>query len=343
MERRIATIPNSDIHVGPADPLLRMLLPTDRRIVALVDSAVAGLYPEKFSGPDIIAVDGGEANKTLHTAGALYRRLVEMDADRSTFILGVGGGVVTDLAGFVASTFMRGVDFGFVSTTLLGQVDAAIGGKNGVDVDGYKNMAGTFAMPRFVVCDTEFLRTLPDREFRAGMAEVVKEAVIGDAELFGMVEAAPFDRLREDGELLGRIVERAVRVKAAIVAEDCCEHGRRRVLNLGHTLAHAVEKCSDRFNHGEAVAVGLGLTVSAAVAAGMMSERDGNRIRDLLCGLGFDLTPPLPLHVLFEAVRKDKKRENGGIHVIVPAAIGCVRDVWMSFDDAGSFFTCNNI
>ena len=207
---------------------------------------------------------------------------IELGADRSTFVLAVGGGIVTDVAGFAAATYMRGLSFGFVSTTLLGQVDASVGGKNGVNVDGYKNMAGTFKQPRFVICDPEMLRTLSDREFRAGLAEVVKAAVIADADLFTRIENVSFEALRTDTDLLTDAISAAVRVKADIVERDEHETGDRRKLNLGHTLAHAIEKCSNRMNHGEAVAVGTALIAAAAVKLGVLQPADRDRIVNCL-------------------------------------------------------------
>ena len=226
------------------------------------------------------------------------------------------------MAGFAAATYMRGVAFGFVPTTLLGQVDAAVGGKNGVNVDGYKNMAGTFTQPRFVICDPALLRTLPDREFRAGLAEVVKAAVIADADLFAGIAHNTFGQLRSDAELLADVVAAAIRVKTDIVGRDERERGERRKLNLGHTLAHAIEKCSPAMNHGEAVAGGTALIADAAVRLGGLSGADRGRLRALHARLGFDLTPPVAMPLLLKEVVRDKKSEDGLLHVVLPVGIG---------------------
>ena len=338
MNDAISITPDSCIRVGQALPLLHELLPAGRRTVVLADSAVIGLYRPMFAEWETLEVDACESAKTLQTATELWRKLLDIGADRTCFILGAGGGITTDMAGFVASTYMRGVDFGFLSTTLLGQVDASIGGKNGVNLDGYKNMVGTFSLPKFVVCDTSMLRTLPDRELRAGLAETVKAAVIGDQELFEAMESVSFGQLRSDEALLGWVVERAIRVKAGIVEEDCREHGRRRLLNLGHTLAHAIEKSSGEMNHGEAVAVGLRIAAETAERIGMLSETDCGRIVALLRRLGFELELPVPMDSLLVAARKDKKRENDGIHLILPTAIGDVRDLLVPLSDAERLF-----
>jgi 3-dehydroquinate synthase len=187
----------SRVYIGEAGALLAELLP-EKRVIVISDTGVDCLQHGLLAPYDTILVGRGESAKSLAMLDGIYRRLIELGADRSSFILGVGGGVVTDIAGFVASTYMRGVEFGFVTTTLLGAVDASVGGKNGVNVGGYKNMVGTFSQPQFVVCDASLLRTLPDREFRAGLAEVIKSAILGDAKLFELLERSSFEALRKD-------------------------------------------------------------------------------------------------------------------------------------------------
>lgn len=331
----------SRVYVGAVGDLLPGALP-EGRVVVVTDATVEGLFAPLLSPYERLLIGQGEASKTLQTAGELYERLIALGADRSTFILGVGGGIVTDVAGFVASTYMRGVRFGFVATTLLAQVDASVGGKNGVNVGGYKNMAGCFAQPEFVVCDPAMLRSLPDREFRAGLAEVVKAALIADGDLFAALERASFEQLCTENDQLCDILTSAIRVKADIVELDERERGERRKLNLGHTLAHAIEKCSDRMKHGEAVAVGMALMAGAAERLGLLDAAQRDRITALLARLGFDLRPPVPLERLLREVVHDKKNEAGTLHVVLPAGIGdCeVRDIPTArfatlFSDAG--------
>ena len=203
----------SEIFIGPLADILSGVLP-EGRVVVVSDSTIDRLYHSVLAQYDTVLIGLGESVKTMQTVEMIYRRFIELGVDRSTFVLAVGGGIVTDVAGFAASTYMRGVKFGFVSTTLLGQVDASVGGKNGVNVDGYKNMAGTFTQPQFVICDPALLRTLPEREFRAGLAEVVKAAIIADADLFGRIERTTFEALRTDTDLLSDAVSAAIRVKA---------------------------------------------------------------------------------------------------------------------------------
>lgn len=311
----------SDIYIGPVADILPGVLP-EGRVVVVSDATIDRLYHRILAPYDTILIGTGESMKTLVSVEAIYRRFIELGVDRSTFVLAIGGGIVTDVAGFAASTYMRGLKFGFVSTTLLGQVDASVGGKNGVNVDGYKNMVGTFNQPQFVICDPAMLSTLPEREFRAGLAEVVKAAIIADAELFGRIENTTFEALRTNTDLLSDALSDAVRVKADIVEYDERETGDRRKLNLGHTLAHAIEKCSSRMNHGEAVAVGTALIADAAVKLGVLSPADRDRIVGVLDRLGFDLNPPVEMSRLLKEVAKDKKKANDHLHIVLPAGIG---------------------
>ena len=312
---------SSRVYIGSAAELLPELLP-EGCVVVVSDATIDRLYHPLVAKYDTVLIGLGESIKTLQSVETIYRRFIELGVDRSTFVLAIGGGIVTDVAGFAASTYMRGVKFGFVSTTLLGQVDASVGGKNGVNVDGYKNMAGTFTQPEFVVCDPTLLRSLPEREFRAGLAEVVKAAIIADAELFARIEQTSFETLRADTDLLADVISAAIRVKADIVEYDERESGERRKLNLGHTLAHAIEKSSNRMNHGEAVAVGTALIAGAAVRLGVLKEEDRQRIVNLLARLGFDLTPPVEMKRLLKEVGKDKKNEDGMLRIVLPVGIG---------------------
>lgn len=309
------------IYLGSAEALLPSLL-TGKRVVLVTDAAIQHHYPSLCDRYPTILIGQGEANKTLATVERIHRSLLELGADRRSFLLAVGGGIVTDVAGFAAATYMRGIDFGFVSTTLLGQVDASVGGKNGVNVGGYKNMAGTFTQPRFVVCDPTMLATLPEREFRAGLAEVVKAAVIGDIALFERLEGSSFTELRTNTTLLCEVVRAAIGVKATIVERDERESGDRRLLNLGHTVAHAIEKCSSAMNHGEAVAVGMRFVADYAAQEGLLPPAERNRICGLLERLGFTLASPVAVDVLLAEMEKDKKSAGNHLHLIVPRTIG---------------------
>ncbi len=322
----------SRVVVGRATEELPRLLP-EGGVIVLTDRNVVRCRPELFAGCEPICMEPGEEHKTLQTVEAVCRELIRRGADRTTFLLGVGGGIVTDVTGFVASVYMRGIPFGFVSTTLLGNVDASVGGKNGVNLDGYKNMAGVFAQPQFVVCDTSLFATLPEREIRAGLAEAVKAGIIGDKTLFGLIERNGFAGLCADSEAMDKVVILSVRLKAAIVGRDEREHGERRKLNLGHTFGHAVEKCSREMNHGEAVAVGMVIAARLAVRLGMLPAETCERIIRLLAALGFSTEAPVPIVQLLDAVTKDKKSEGDTIHMVLPTAIGACEVRAMTFDE----------
>ena len=322
----------SRVVVGSVGEWLPRLLP-QKRVIVVSDTNIDRHYHSLIEPYDHVLIGLGETSKTLRTLDVIYRRFIELGVDRSCFVLAVGGGIVTDVAGFAASTFMRGVEFGFISTTLLGQVDASVGGKNGVNVDGYKNMVGTFTQPRFVVCDVNLLRTLSAREFRTGLAEIIKAGVIGDATLFEMLEQADFSTLQRDTERLSEIVYRAVKVKADIVERDERESGDRRLLNLGHTLAHAIEKSSSKFNHGEAVAVGLAMIADVAAKQGLLAVEDKERILNLLQRAGFALEPPVEVRTLLKAVKRDKKAEGNDIYIVFPRAIGRCEVVRMPVEE----------
>lgn len=311
----------SRIRFGSAAEWLPRLLPEGARTIVVADRRVAQLHPALVAGREHLLFDGGEERKTLSTVEALCGALIERGADRRTFLLGMGGGIATDLTGLLAALYMRGVRCGFVSTSLLGQADASVGGKNGVNVGGYKNIAGVFRQPEFVVCDTSLLPTLPDREFRAGLAEIVKAGLLGDADLFALLETESFDSLR--GGAVERALAAAVRLKAAVVERDEREAGERRKLNLGHTFGHAVEKlCPGRLNHGEAVAVGMRIAADIAVRCGALAPADRTRIVGVLERFGFALESPLPPRELLAAVAHDKKAESEGVWFVLPTAIG---------------------
>ncbi|MFI3318735.1 MAG: 3-dehydroquinate synthase [Rikenellaceae bacterium] len=322
----------SEVVIGKAEKLLPGLLPKGR-VIVITDGNMDRLYGLQLADYEKIIIGTGETIKTLNTMEQIYTQLVEMGADRKTFLLGIGGGIVSDITGFVAATYMRGVDFGFVSTTLLSQVDAGVGGKNGVNLGGYKNMVGTFNQPKFVICDVDMLSSLSKREMRAGLAEVIKSAIIADAELFAMLEGVSFEELIADNQKLSQIVISSVRVKADIVEKDERESGERRKLNLGHTFAHAIEKGSSAMIHGEAVAVGTIIATNIALRMGLISKEDAARIVALHEKMGYDLQSPVPMVKMLKSITKDKKAEQGYIYMVLPTAIGSCTVRKMSFDE----------
>lgn len=327
----------SDIYVGGAESCLDSLV-AGRRVIVITDPNIDRLYPSLVHRYEHIIVGYGETSKTLITVQNIYTQLMELGADRTTLLLGIGGGIVTDITGYVAATYMRGVEFGFISTTLLGQVDASVGGKNGVNVKDYKNMVGTFAQPRFVISDVEMLRTLPLRELRAGIAEVIKVGILGDSELFGYLEQHANDTIFNNTDIMQQVVLSAIRLKVDIVERDERESGIRRLLNLGHTIAHAIEKCTRAVNHGEAVAMGLSAIAHASVRRGLLATSDCERIDSLLAAFGFEITPPVSMADILREVRLDKKKSGDNIRVVMPESIGRCRIVEMPFSEFEEMF-----
>lgn len=328
----------SEVFVGRVEDGLKRFV-NNRRVIVITDANIDRLYHNIVSRYEHIIIGHGEGNKNLLTVQNIYARLIEMGADRSTLLIGIGGGIVTDITGFVASTYMRGLDFGYVSTTLLGQVDASIGGKNGVNIINYKNMVGTFAQPLFVISDVEFLRTLPPRELRAGMGEVVKMSIVGDAELFEFIEQNISHDCYANTDIMQRIVLDSVRLKADIVDRDECEKGIRRVLNLGHTIAHAIEKCTRKLNHGEAVAVGLSKIAHVSHSLGILAEEDMQRIDSILEKIGFVLDIPASVIDVLREVRYDKKKSDNKLRIVLPEKIGSCRIEEMPFDEVERSFS----
>ncbi len=292
--------------------------------IVITDENIESLYPELLSPYRRITIGRGEECKTLDTVTLIYRRLMDMGADRSSYLLGIGGGIVTDITGFVASTYMRGTGFGFVATTLLSQVDASVGGKNGVNVDGYKNMAGCFNQPDFVVCDPSMLRTLPEREIKGGMAEVIKAGLIKSAGLFDKMEAG-YDAVMNDAALLSDIIGEAIKIKAAVVEADFKEGGERKKLNFGHTIAHAIEKLSRRYIHGEAVAIGCVYEAELCRRLGAIGADDAARITAAIERLGLPTKCDIDDKSLFEALHLDKKRHGDKIALVILDSIGTSR------------------
>ena len=323
--KRDGTTP-SRIVIGDVLAELDSYLPKESRVVVITDSNIHRHYTSLIGRYDFCLIGLGETIKTLSTVDRLYAELVERNADRTTFLLGIGGGIVTDVTGFVASTYMRGIRFGFVATSLLAQVDASVGGKNGVNYEGYKNMVGTFNQPEFVLCDSSVLATLSDREFRAGLSEALKAGLIADPELFGLFETHDYEQFRTDGALLAETVERAVRVKASIVERDERESGERRKLNLGHTFAHAIEKCTNnRLLHGEAVGVGTAMIARLSQQMGLLSAEDDQRVHSVIERMGLPLTPEVDYRHLLKALKHDKKKVNDTVNFVLMRGVGdCV-------------------
>jgi 3-dehydroquinate synthase len=292
-----------------------------RNTIIITDTHTADLYGHLLSTFPTITIGVGEGIKTIDTLKIIYDQLVQREADRSTLIVGIGGGIVCDITGFAASTFMRGVNFGFVASTLLAQVDASVGGKNGVNFGGYKNMVGVFNQPEFVICDMTLLKTLPKDELLCGMSEIVKHAAIADENMFTFLEKEGVNALKLDLDVIEHLVFESVKIKATVVNQDEKEKGNRRLLNFGHTLGHALEKTTG-IPHGQAVSIGMLAATEMSVRKGLLPSAAAKRMKDLLVRLELPITSIGKREDILSAIRKDKKREGAEIFFILLKALG---------------------
>jgi 3-dehydroquinate synthase len=326
---------NSVIYVGERLENLAKLIPREG-VFIITDSNIDRIYGNRLPPFPKFEVNPGEQSKNLLLLTDIYRWLLDSGADRSSFIVGIGGGVVCDITGFVASTYMRGVRFGFVAASLLAQVDASIGGKNGVNLDGYKNIVGTFNQPQFVICDTSLLKTLPETELSNGFAEMVKHALIADATQFTLMESNANRLLSSDIELLDSLVASSVKVKASIVTADERESGERKKLNFGHTWGHAVEKVTG-ISHGQAVSIGMVFASQLSVEKGMLTPDEYHRIISLLSALNLPVSIKTNTNNIFEALQKDKKRYSNALDFILLEGIGKAIIKSLSLDEIREF------
>jgi len=316
---------------------LREVLGARERLFVITVAAVrrrwgkklrAALSDARFKAQWVEMPDG-ERSKKLATVEQLAERLVRLGADRDAVVVAFGGGVVGDVAGLLASLYMRGVDVVQIPTTVLAQVDASIGGKTGVNLRAGKNLVGTFHQPRAVLIDPEVLSTLAEREFRAGLYEVLKCGVIGRVELFNRLEKVEVRQLRRDTAALEWFIAEAVKLKAEIVAADEREGGLRRVLNFGHTVGHALEAASEyrRFLHGEAVAWGMIAATHISRAMNRCNELTARRISETVLGLGRLPRVEVRSREILRAIQGDKKTRSGVVHFVLPREIGKVEIV----------------
>lgn len=318
---------------------------SENRVYIITDKTVSRLYRgkiEKIFGRFFetvwLTISDGERHKNLITCEKLLTQLSRLGAHRKSMILALGGGVAGDIAGFVASIYMRGIDFIQMPTTLLAQVDSSVGGKTGVDLSTGKNLAGRFHQPRAVLIHTTFLKTLPAREFRCGMAEVIKYGMIADAGFFSWLEQnAPLIKKRSH-KALERIITTSCRIKSKIVGQDETESGRRTMLNFGHTLAHAVETLTGyrQYNHGEAVAIGMVYATRLSNATGVCKRDESLHLIALLKKFGLPREiPSLPKSKYLSVMRRDKKSGGASLKFILLEKIGKVKTQNLSLEVIG--------
>lgn len=292
-----------------------------RRFILLSEEYVWNLLPESLKKGPSIVFPSGESHKNQQTADQIIKELIRLRADKESILIGIGGGVVTDLAGYVASTYMRGMGLGLVPTTLLAMVDAAIGGKNGVDVEGHKNMVGTIYQPGFVLFDPSLLKTLPEPEWASGFAEIIKHACIADAELFSELQQHNTDHYRQSPDALSALVKRNVLIKTAIVREDEQGNGKRHLLNFGHTLGHPIEIMAG-LPHGHAVAAGMMLAAGISEEINGFSSLEKKSLGILIEQYGLPVFVKTDVAKLIGLAVMDKKKSGDSIRFVLLQQIG---------------------
>ncbi|MGO8677051.1 MAG: 3-dehydroquinate synthase [Limisphaerales bacterium] len=308
----------------------RCVIISDRNVAPRFGAAAGRALREAGFECELLTVPAGETSKALKTVHACYDQLAALRLERKSFVLALGGGVVGDLAGFVAATYLRGIGFVQAPTTLLAQVDSSVGGKVGVNLTAGKNLVGAFYQPRLVLCDLASLVSLPEREFRAGLAEVIKYGIICDARLFRRLERDLPALLRREPATLAAVVARCCEIKAAVVGQDETESGLRGILNFGHTIGHALEAISHygKYLHGEAIAIGMAAAARLSVPQLGLPETEAARIRTLLDRAGLPTAVSLTSRQREKALcamKLDKKVSGGEIKFVLARKIGEVQ------------------
>lgn len=287
--------------------------------ILITDENVFAAHQNKFRGWKIIIIKAGEEFKNQVTVDSVIQQLIEMEADRKTTLVGIGGGVVTDITGYVASIYMRGIPFGFIPSSLLAMVDASIGGKNGIDVGFYKNMIGIIRQPSFLLFDSSLLQTLPENEWRNGFAEIIKHASIKDAAMFKQLEDQKLSLYQKKKNELNGLIQRNVLLKTRVVQQDEFEKGDRKLLNFGHTLGHALENQYE-LSHGEAISIGMGFASTLSQKINGFKKVD--RVAELLNKYGLPTSMQFDKEKVVNILKMDKKRTKDSINFILLEKIG---------------------
>jgi len=306
-------------------------------IIILTDENVYGLHGRSMNDHRVIRFPAGEKYKNQATVDRIIQELIGLGANKDSFIIGVGGGVVTDVTGYIASVYMRGVPFGLVPTSILAMVDAAIGGKNGIDVGVYKNMVGTIRQPEFIFYDYSFLKTLPVKEWINGFAEIIKHACIKDALLFSVLERYSLHNYQTDQTLIAELIEKNVEIKSAIVTADEFENGQRKLLNFGHTIGHAIENLH-LLPHGHAVSLGMVAACNLSEEMNNLHFEEAARIVRLLARYHLPVDVETDHEKVFEVLKMDKKRRDEGIQFILLKRIGEAESVYLPLADLEKHF-----
>lgn len=320
MGKKIFRFKENDCSVYFNDSFSRLEKIIDKKnAILLIDNKVCLKHAKKFKEWRIIVCEGGDENKNQIAINSIITQLISMGANRQTILVGVGGGVVTDMTGFIAGIYMRGIRFGFVPTTLLAMVDAALGGKNGINSGLYKNMIGLISQPSFILFDKNFLTTLPKKELVNGFAEIIKHACIRDCQLFNELEKNNLEDFQKDPGTLESLIAKNVNLKMKIVQEDPQEKNIRKLLNFGHTLGHAIEN-EHKLPHGHAISIGM--VAAARLSRNILNFGETERVIALLKKYGLPVRKKLNTETVFAMMQSDKKTRGDSIDYILLKKIG---------------------
>jgi 3-dehydroquinate synthase len=309
----------------------------DTIVIYVTDENIFKAHADKFQSQQVIIIKAGEAFKQQSTVDHIVEQLITLKADRQTLLIGVGGGVVTDITGFTASVYMRGIRFGFVPTTILAMVDAAIGGKNGVDVGIYKNLVGCIRQPDFLLYDYTFLQSLPKEEWINGFAEIIKHAAIKDADLFSTLQKNSIENYRSSIKTLDELIRQNVKIKMTVVAEDEFEKGDRKLLNFGHTLGHAIEN-SYLLPHGFAISIGMVAAARLSFELNNFSSKDFDDLSSLLQQYHLPVQKEVDAGKIWDVLLMDKKKLGDGIQFVVLDKIGKAKTMTLPTSTLRLFF-----
>ena len=287
--------------------------------IIITDENIYDAHEKRFKNWNTMVLQAGEEFKIQPTIDNIVQQLIAMEADRRTTLVGVGGGVITDLAGYAASVYMRGIRFGFIPTTILGMVDASIGGKNGIDVGVYKNLVGIIRQPSFILHDMVFLNSLPDSEWENGFAEVIKHACIKDAAMFSELETKSLKHYQSRQKSICELVQRNAMIKAAVVKRDEFEKGERRLLNFGHTLGHALENQYE-LSHGQAISIGM--TYACHISEQLTGFKQTEKVVSVLEKYNLPTYASFNKQKVFDVLKMDKKRERKEMNYVLLEKIG---------------------
>ena len=295
-------------------------LAKSKRTAIIYCKSIADNFPDISKLENLIIINDSESHKNLATIEKIISRLLELGIDRNSYIIGIGGGVVCDMTGFVAHIYMRGVRFGFIPTTLLAMSDAAIGGKNGVNFNENKNMIGSFDNPDFIIEDSNFLHTLPDEQYFSGLGEIIKYALIGNTRILDLLNTHTEEIKKRDNKILGELISEAATTKVKIVEEDPNDKSIRHILNLGHTIGHSIELI-EKIPHGMAVVKGINAATDISLKLGMLDNNKAVQIKQLLTTFGYDISYCLNDNHI-RLLSNDKKKEDSSIRFVLLEDIG---------------------